>query len=108
MINFPFGTKFCSLAMSMAYPQTKFEESLVNIYLSYISEIKWQQKDTHRDDKRYNITFYFILNSEFNAYLKQIKAILSTVKKYSIFSLVTNTIYTFHSSEPRLFRQFRA
>ena len=28
---------------------------------------------------------YFILSSEFNAYLKQIKVILSTVKKISYF-----------------------
>ena len=38
-------------------------------------------------------TFYFIPSSEFNAYLKQIKVVLSAVKKYRIFSLVTNTIY---------------
>ena len=30
-------------------------------------------------------TFYFIPSSEFNAYLKQVKVILSTVKKYRIF-----------------------
>ena len=38
---------------------------------------------------------YFILSGGFNAYmyLKQIKAILTTAKKYCIFSLVTNTIY---------------
>ena len=35
-------------------------------------------------------TFYFIRSSEFNAYLKQIKVILSTVKYF--FPLVTNTI----------------
>ena len=40
-------------------------------------------------------TLYFIPSSEFNAYLKQIKVVLSTVKKYRIFSLVTNTIYIF-------------
>ena len=40
-------------------------------------------------------TIYFIPSSEFNAYLKQIKVILSAVKKYRIFSLVTNTIYIF-------------
>ena len=34
----------------------------------------------------------FILSSEFNAYLKQIKVILSVVKKYSNFSLVTNMV----------------
>ena len=39
--------------------------------------------------------FYFISSGEFNAYLKQIKFILSAVKKYRIFSLVTNTIYIF-------------
>ena len=39
--------------------------------------------------------FYFIPSSEFNAYLKQIKVILSAVKKYRILSLVTNTIYIF-------------
>ena len=38
---------------------------------------------------------YFILSSELDAYLKQIKVILSTVKKYCIFSLVTNMIYIF-------------
>ena len=37
----------------------------------------------------------FIPSSEFNAYLKQIKVLLSTVKKYRIFSLVKNTIYIF-------------
>ena len=40
-------------------------------------------------------SFYFIPSSEFNAYLKQIKAILSAVKKSRIFALVTNTIYIF-------------
>ena len=35
---------------------------------------------------------YFILGSELNAYLKQVKVILSTVKKYHIFSLVMNTL----------------
>ena len=43
----------------------------------------------------YDIQFYFIPSSEFNAYLKQIKIILSAVKKYRIFSLVMNTIYIF-------------
>ena len=38
---------------------------------------------------------FFIPSSEFNAYLKQIKVILSAVKKYRIFSLVTNTIHMF-------------
>ena len=42
-----------------------------------------------------NITFYFIPSSEFNAYLKQIKVILSAVKRYRFFSLVTKTIYIF-------------
>ena len=41
------------------------------------------------------ICFYFIPSSEFNAYLKQIKVILSAVKIYRIFSLVMNTIYIF-------------
>ena len=36
---------------------------------------------------------YFIPSSVFNAYLTQIKVILSAVKKYRIFPLVTNTIY---------------
>ena len=40
-------------------------------------------------------TFYFIPSSESSAYLKQIKGILSAVKKYLIFSLVTNTIFIF-------------
>ena len=37
----------------------------------------------------------FIPSNEFIAYLKQIKVILSTVKKYRIFSLMTNKIYIF-------------
>ena len=37
--------------------------------------------------KRYaRKSIYFIPSSEFNAYLKQIKVVLSTVKKYRIFS----------------------
>ena len=42
-----------------------------------------------------NNLIYFIPSSEFNAYLKQIKVILSAVKRDRIFSLVTNTIYIF-------------
>ena len=38
---------------------------------------------------------YLIPSSEFNAYLKQIKVLFSAVKRYRIFSLVTNTIYIF-------------
>ena len=49
-------------------------------------------KETETDTVEVN-PFYFIPSSEFNAYLMQIKNILSTVKKYRIFSLVTNTIY---------------
>ena len=41
-----------------------------------------------------NFSFYFITNSKFNVYLMQIKVVLSTVKKYRIFSLVTNTIFS--------------
>ena len=41
------------------------------------------------------IAFYFIPSSESSAYLKQIKGILSAVKKCRIFSLVTNTIFIF-------------
>ena len=37
----------------------------------------------------------FIPSSESSAYLKQIKGILSAVKKYRSFSLVTNTIFIF-------------
>ena len=44
---------------------------------------------------------YFIPSSEFNAYLKQIKVILSAMKKYRIFSLVTNTIYIFFTAADR-------
>ena len=39
--------------------------------------------------------FYFILSSENDAYLKQIKVILSTVKKNRVISLVTDTTYIF-------------
>ena len=42
-----------------------------------------------------NIYIYFIPSSESSAYLKQIKGILSAVKKYRIFSLVTDTIFIF-------------
>ena len=45
---------------------------------------------TIRRDKN----IYFIPSSEFNAYLKHIKVILSAVKKYRNFSLVTSTLYT--------------
>ena len=38
---------------------------------------------------------YFISSSESSAYLKQIKCILFAVKKYRIFSLVTDTIFIF-------------
>ena len=38
---------------------------------------------------------YFIRSSESSAYLKQIKGILSAVRKYRIFSLVTDTIFIF-------------
>ena len=41
------------------------------------------------------MALYFILSSEFNAYLNQIKVLLSTVIKYCIFSPVENTIYIF-------------
>ena len=40
-------------------------------------------------------SLYFIPSSESSAYLKQIKCILSAVKKYRIFSLVTDTIFIF-------------
>ena len=49
------------------------------------------------------LRFDFIPSSEFNAYLKQIKVILSALKKYRIFSLVTNTIYIFNCSKQRRF-----
>ena len=51
-----------------------------------------RQKTT---DDYSHISFYSIPSSEFNAYLKQIKVILSAVKKYRIFSLVMNTIFIF-------------
>ena len=46
-------------------------------------------------DSLLSIPFYFIPSSEFNAYLEQIKMLLSAVKKYRIFSLVIDTIYIF-------------
>ena len=49
------------------------------------------QGETSFSDKH----IYFIPSSESNAYRKQIKVILSAVKKYRIFSLVMNTIYIF-------------
>ena len=42
-----------------------------------------------------NNLFYFIPSSDSSAYLKQIKCILSAVKKYRIFSLVTDKIFIF-------------
>ena len=39
--------------------------------------------------------FYLIPSDDSSAYLEQIKGILSIVKKYRMFSLVTNTIYFF-------------
>ena len=41
------------------------------------------------------IKLYFVLSSEFNAYLKQSSDIAYNEKKYRIFSLVTNTINIF-------------
>ena len=49
--------------------------------MSFTHITEWQIKD----DTIYFILFYFIPSSEFNAYLKQIKVILSAVKKYRIF-----------------------
>ena len=52
-------------------------------------------KSSHFHNHHRKRSIYFIPSGEFNACLKQIKAILATVKKYRIFSLVTNTIYIF-------------
>ena len=41
------------------------------------------------------ILIYFITSSEFNAYQMWLKLFFSTVKKYRIFSLMTDTIYIF-------------
>ena len=43
----------------------------------------------------YLISFILFLAVNINAYLKQIKVVSSAVKKYRIFTLVTNTIYIF-------------
>ena len=51
--------------------------------------------DYFEADVERSICFYFIPSSEFNAYLKQIKVLLSAVKKYHIFLLVTDKIYIF-------------
>ena len=51
---------------------------------------------------------YFIPRSEFKAHLKQMKVILSSVKKYYVLSLIMITIYIFHYSKQRLFRRRRA
>ena len=40
-------------------------------------------------------SIYFITSSEFNAYQMKVKLVFSTVRKYHIFSLVTDTIYIF-------------
>ena len=47
------------------------------------------------DLRKENMKIYFIPSSESSAYIKQIKGILFAVKKYRIFSLVTNTIFIF-------------
>ena len=44
-----------------------------------------------------NTNFYFIPTSEFNAYLKQIKVILSTVKKITYF-FFTSDLYDLYFS----------
>ena len=54
--------------------------------------------------KQKKTLFYFIPSSESSAYLKQIKCILSAVKKYRIFSLVTDTIFIFFTVANRLFQ----
>ena len=76
---------------------------LVKILL--LEFIRWNKNRSYTEKVKYPL---FIPSSEFNAYLKQIKVVLTTVKKYRIFSLVTNTIYIFHCSKQRHFRQFRA
>ena len=50
---------------------------------------------------------YFIPSSEFSAYLKQIKVILSAVKKYRIFFTSDEYDIYFFTVANRLFRQFR-
>ena len=44
--------------------------------------------------------FYFIPNGEFNAYLKQIKVILSAVKKYRFFFTSDEYDLYFFTSKP--------
>ena len=51
--------------------------------------------------KDYEKRVYFISSSDFNAYLREIKVLLSTVKRYRIFSLVTNTICIFFTAVNR-------
>ena len=90
----PFLKSFFEKVVELDYPKQKIDLLIHNSVSSRILKTKK--------------LICFIPSSESNAYLKQIKVILSAVKKYRIFSLVTNTIYIFHCSKQRLFRQFRA
>ena len=60
---------------------------------------------TLSDQKQKPIILFLAVNP---VHIKQIKYILSAVKKYRIFSLVTDTILVVHCSKQRLFQQFWA
>ena len=72
--------------------QRQFDVSRLRFYAATSKRRHFDVIGYHWANK---ITFYFIPSSEFNAYLKQIKVILSAVKKYRIFSLVKKTIFIF-------------
>ena len=63
--------------------------------LNQKTQCKIHAAETHVNTYDTRKAIYFIPSSEFKAYLKQLKVLLSVVKKYCIFSLVTNTIYIF-------------
>ena len=53
-----------------------------------------------------NIDIYFTPHSEFNAYLKQIKVILSAVKKYFFFTSDEYNLYFFTAANGGCFNNF--
>ena len=75
----------CISSYGILFPVSTW--GLYNVYPT-LSKRPWRLNDVGK-------TFYFIPRSEFNVYPKQIKVILSAVKRYRIFSLVTNTLYIF-------------
>ena len=87
----------CVCILSPTVPLTILHTERPKLYtiLAFLSAIGLMVKGDTVPLMVTGATIYFIPSSESSAYLKQIKCILSAVKKYRIFSLVTDTIFIF-------------